>query len=534
MNARTATSVLGLLALVAQTACPSPGLAAEELSRYAIVVGANHGLPGSVDLRFAERDAHQVHQVLGELGGVDEEHAVLLTDPDAARFWGALDEMDARMREAAAEGRRTFLLLYFSGHATTRGIELGAARIPLAQLKRYLEESAATVRFAVIDACYSGAIVRAKGSRAAEAFPLEFDDQLDVRGYAILTSSSATEVSQEADALGGSVFTHYVLSGLRGDADVSGDARVTLSELYSYTYRRSVVRTGSRFPQAQHPTIDLDLQGHGDPVLSDLGRANAALDFPSALTGEFLIYHRGRDQLIAEVVKRPGTERRLAMNEGRVAVFRREGDRTWEAVTTLSEGERRDVSTLDFVAVDRLAMRDKGARSQVTLGVGLHGFSYLSSAVRDQLVGPLMALDVSVGWRPVRAWPIVGLARFSGGYGLQSVRVDAARVEQSVSLLQALVGIGSEHWWRRFRLSPWLGGGALWARRSFSEAHRPEASDQDSVQAVGELGLTLGWAPTRRLTLSLDASLGYTPFEQDVTGVHQGFVRGGALVELWL
>ena len=531
----TRDTTIGLLSLwVALTAWATPGLTAERLTRYAILVGANQGLPGSEDLRFAERDARQVHQLLGELGGVDEEHAVLLTNPDAGRFWDALQQMDARMRQARDVGQQTFLLLYFSGHATERGIELGSARVPLAQVRRYLEESAATVRFAVIDACYSGAIVRTKGSRAAEAFPLEFDDQLDMRGYAILTSSSATEVSQEADALGGSVFTHYVLSGLRGDADVSGDARVTLTELYSYTYRRSVVRTGSRFPRAQHPTIALDLHGHGDPVLSDLGRARATLVLPSALTGEFLVYHRGTDRLVAEVVKRPGTARRLAMSVGEVAVIRREGANTWQALATLTEGETRDVSSLEFEAVDRVAMRDKGARSMVTLGVGLHGFSYLSGAVRDQLVGPLMALDVSAGWRPIRAWPLVGLVRLSGGYGLQSVRVDAARVEQSVSLLQALVGLGSEHWWRSFRLSPWLGGGALWARRSFSEAHRPEASDQDSLQAVGELGLTLGWAPTRRLTLSLDVSLGYTPFEQDVTGVHQGFVRGGALIELWL
>jgi uncharacterized caspase-like protein len=59
---------------------------------------------------------------------------------------------------------------------------------------------------------------------------------VDASGEVVITSSSADELSQESDEVGGSYFTHYLLSGLRGAADTSGDGEVTLDEAYRYVY----------------------------------------------------------------------------------------------------------------------------------------------------------------------------------------------------------------------------------------------------------------------------------------------------------
>ena len=46
----------------------------------------------------------------------------------------------------------------------------------------------------------------------------------------LLSSSGADELSQESRALAGSVFTHHLVSGLRGAADENGDERIAQGE----------------------------------------------------------------------------------------------------------------------------------------------------------------------------------------------------------------------------------------------------------------------------------------------------------------
>ena len=66
----------------------------------------------------------------------------------------------------------------------------------------------------------------------------------------VLASSTASELSQESEALRASYFTHHLLSGLRGAADADRDGRVTLSEAYRYAYNRTLVATAATAPAA--------------------------------------------------------------------------------------------------------------------------------------------------------------------------------------------------------------------------------------------------------------------------------------------
>ena len=123
----------------------------------------------------------------------------------------------------------------------------------------------------------SGAITRLKGGRLSPAFLS--DESVQVQGYAFLTSSSEDEAAQEAEHLKGSFFTHALLTGLRGAADVSGDGRVTLGEAYQFAFAETLTQTAATEAGAQHTAYDIKMAGTGDVVLTDVRQTSASLVF---------------------------------------------------------------------------------------------------------------------------------------------------------------------------------------------------------------------------------------------------------------
>ena len=136
------------------------------------------------------------------------------------------------------------------------------------EIRKIIRELPANVRVAILDSCASGAFTRTKGGVRRKPFLV--DTSTRVRGYAVLTSSSATEAAQESDRVGGSFFTHYLTSGLRGAADANGDKRVTINEAYNYAFNETLARTESTRAGPQHPNYDFQIRGSGDLVLTDL------------------------------------------------------------------------------------------------------------------------------------------------------------------------------------------------------------------------------------------------------------------------
>jgi uncharacterized caspase-like protein len=81
----------------------------------------------------------------------------------------------------------------------------------------------------------------------------------------VLSASDERQFSAESPDFGGGhgVFTHFLLEGLKGQADYNQDQRVTLGELIPYLSEN--VRRATR--NAQTPTV----AGRFDPALS-IGR----------------------------------------------------------------------------------------------------------------------------------------------------------------------------------------------------------------------------------------------------------------------
>ncbi|TMB42489.1 MAG: caspase family protein [Deltaproteobacteria bacterium] len=388
----------------AKTICAAALLAAlpalAEARRFALVVGDTKGGAGTRPLRYAERDARRMHAILTRLGGVRPEDARLLTAATAEEVRSALGDLAARADQARARGDETVLLVYYSGHAKDGDLRLGDTRMPLVELRDALRNAPADVRIGLLDSCQSGAITRAKGVRAAPAFDVQQAQAASTRprGLVLIASSSADEESQESDEIGASFFTHYLASGLLGDADASGDGKVTLAEAYAYAYARTVGETAETRAGAQHPVYLYDLGGAGDVVLTELAPARGAMVFPVSAEGVYVVLDGSR-RAIAEVAKARGDQRRLALAPGDYLVKKRDGDSLLVGSFSLADGPVE-------VADGRLSRRplsddpQKGASGPrwSVLGAG-GGQFFFDSAARNGLFPPAVLAGAELGVR---------------------------------------------------------------------------------------------------------------------------------------
>lgn len=376
------------LAVAALAAAPPPAVAVEG-RRFALVAGEPEGGPGTQRLRHAERDARRIHAILTRVGGVHGDDAVLLLAEGARAFRRALADLSARAAAARAAGESTLLLVYFSGHAQDGALRFGGAGVPLEELRAALQAAPADVRIGLLDACRSGAIARTKGLRPAPDFQVTAPREAGPRGLVLITSSAADEASQESDALGASYFTHHLASGLLGDADASGDGRVTLAEAYAHAYGRTVGSTAGTAGGVQHPVFLYDLGGAGDVVLTELAPAAGGLVFPAELEGLYVVLDAG-GRAVAEVAKPMGTTRRLSLPPGRYAVKKRLPGEEGLLVASLQVGGlpvRVEEGTMDRVALARDPQKGYGG-ARLALVAGLGGQRFFDAATRDGLFPP--------------------------------------------------------------------------------------------------------------------------------------------------
>ena len=330
-----------LLSLVLGAA---PASSAEAVQRYALLVGANDGGAERVTLQYAHHDVRGLSQILTDLGGVEANNRFLLYDPNAQTLSNALEELHQRLGEA--EGRSE-VIFYYSGHSDEEGLLLGQDHFGYPQLRKELEELPADVRIAILDSCASGAMVRAKGGSRVAPFLVDQSNKLD--GFAIITSSAADEVAQEADRIGGSYFTHYLTTGLRGAADMSQDGRVTLDEAYAYAHAETLARTERSQHGPQHANRGGGLDGQGQLVLTDLQLTTASLVLDEQLDGRALIRDDDGD-LVAELLKPQGRAVELGLGAGHYdVVFNvRDSDRYAATTVTLVTGQSTLLSRDDF------------------------------------------------------------------------------------------------------------------------------------------------------------------------------------------
>lgn len=368
----------------------SPGSGAT-VKRYVLSAGANHGGDERAKLRYAISDAEAFTRVMEGMGGVDETRRILLKEPKVGDLVDALTQVRERVATSRELGDRVELILYYSGHADESGLLIGGDRLSYQSLRDQLDAVSADVHITVLDACASGAITRIKGGKREKAFLV--DESSQMRGHAFLTSSSEDEVAQESDAIGGSYFTHHLVSGLRGAADVSQDGKVTLGEAYQHAFHETLTQTTDSKAGAQHPAYDISLVGTGDVVMTDLRDISAGLVLGEQLDGRFYV-RNARKQLVVELSKPAGRSVTIGLEPGTYDVHFEQTETLGLARVDLREDEQVSLARNDFRDVDRkeiAALRGKRRGPRPTSLERRHRlqvhFGYVESGIQETTFG---------------------------------------------------------------------------------------------------------------------------------------------------
>lgn len=320
------------------------------MKRFIIAVGANYGGYNRVRLKYAVSDANAFIEVFQEIGGADKENCFPLYNPDPRIFFSTMNKVKKTVASAKKKYRKTELIFYYSGHSDETGILLGNDKVLYKDIKRLLESIPADVRITILDSCSSGAFTRQKGGQMQPSFL--FDTSYDMKGNAVMTSSSSNEVSQESDAIKGSYFTYYLITGLRGAADVTQDNRITLNEAYQYAFNNTLMRTEKSIGGAQHPNYNIKMVGTGDVILTDIRKSSSKLILAKNVYGT--VYIRDNDNnIVAEFVKPLGSEMIVALNSGKYNIVLFRDNRNYAASIFIPANSAKRLSNTNFTLSTR-------------------------------------------------------------------------------------------------------------------------------------------------------------------------------------
>lgn len=375
--------------------------------RFAVLIGNNHGASVEMPLRYAESDAERMAAVLRELGGVQPADLIVLTGESEDTVRRTLITTNARISEAQnVPGTEVMLTVYYSGHADGEALHLGNTFLSLTELSELVRGSSAKIRLLIVDACRSGSLTRVKGGRAVPAFDVAEQESLSGEGMALLTASAAGEDAQESDAIGGSFFTHALVSGLRGAADRNRDGAVALDEIYAYAYGATLRATSVAASGSQHPTFHFDVRGFGSLPLAKLGMrgANRAwLWVPDGLQ-VLVLEDNERGEVIAEVGEHD-VARRLSLRSGRYFLRVRQTDHLLEGTVELSDGAERRVEESELTRYAYAQLVRKGGGPLDNVASYELGFMTRAPRVADGVwcSGAAAAYGREWGWGNLKA-----------------------------------------------------------------------------------------------------------------------------------
>ncbi|HEX6587451.1 MAG TPA: caspase family protein [Longimicrobiales bacterium] len=243
--------------------------------RFAVVIGVSeYADPLVPDLQYADDDARAFYDFLRSersgLGGIPEENVLLLVD-DKASYRNMRSALFSFLRRAT---ENDVVYVYIAAHgvpdpnrpselyllpADAEATDLPGTALPMHDVNEAIGRLATRHTVVITDACHSGGL-GTLGFSARSGLEPNNVNELFLRGLretagglAVFTAAEARQISREGRQWGGGhgVFTHYLLEGLNGEADVDQDSIVRLGELMEFVRERVRRDTGN----AQIPAI---------------------------------------------------------------------------------------------------------------------------------------------------------------------------------------------------------------------------------------------------------------------------------------
>ncbi len=233
----------------AEMQLPKHATSEKKFKIWALVVGVAQYTHMPV-LRYPDDDAYRMFAFLKspEGGGLPDQQIKVLIDEDATK-----QKIKVTMKELFSQaGPDDIILFYFAGHGLKGSflpIDFDGFNFKLSheEINAIMEESNARFRFTIADACHSGsAISDYGGNKDLMMKNLYPSFSTKTHEQAILMSSKSEETSLESQGLRQGVFSHFLIRGLKGEADKNKDNIVTLKELYDYIYDNVKEYTGDK------------------------------------------------------------------------------------------------------------------------------------------------------------------------------------------------------------------------------------------------------------------------------------------------
>jgi hypothetical protein len=336
--------------------------------RFALVVGANNGGKGRVTLRYAVDDARSFGSVLEQMGGVMPEDLHLLIEPTRAFFLKKMAAFAEEVKRSRGNHRRIEVIFYYSGHSDEENLFFGESRISYAEIKDLITSLKADVRIAILDSCASGALTLPKG--VIKRPPFLMDTAYDMKGYAFMTSSSASEAAQESGRLKKSFFTHNLISGMRGAADMNQDGRITLNEAYQFAFDGTLRQTEKTQLGPQHPNYHIEMSGTGDVIITEICNSQGILVLKENICGKIYI-HNQDDVLVVELNKSEGREISIGLIKGNYRLINIENRFILESKISLKNGQSVELGRAEFTKTDKISTRSRGNPAQYYPGPDL-------------------------------------------------------------------------------------------------------------------------------------------------------------------
>ena len=235
----------------------------EKTKVFAVVVGVsayNH-MPV---LRYTDDDAYRFYAFLKSVegGALPDAQVKVMIDEEATRE-NILNTLSETFEMA---GPNDLVMLYFSGHGLKGSflpIDFDGFnnKITHEELTEIFGKCKAKYKFLIADACHSGSIFAMRGADENEETIASYYQTLakSVSGTALLMSSKGEETSLESSGLRQGVFSHFLIRGLKGEADLNADKIISIQELYDYIYNNVRAYTGNRQSPILKGTYDPDM-----------------------------------------------------------------------------------------------------------------------------------------------------------------------------------------------------------------------------------------------------------------------------------
>jgi metacaspase-1 len=252
------TSLLRRLLLRSSLACvlyvsASAGIAgASGPGRYAVVVGINDYADTAIpDLKYAESDARSVYDTLtdAKIGRFPQKNVTLLLGKDVTP-----GKIKAALYKLRGVGKDDLVVIFYSGHGAKEGDEafwvtqdadhkaLPATSLTNSEIRKYLQRIPSQRMVVLLDCCYA-----ASTTKKSLTDPKKLFGEFEGKGRATIAGSADNQEALEYEGKKAGVFTHYLVSGLRGAADTNSDGVVTFEEVWRYlgdNVRKASVKQG--------------------------------------------------------------------------------------------------------------------------------------------------------------------------------------------------------------------------------------------------------------------------------------------------